>query len=75
MSINTSPIEFMDRDFVDRLLSKLRPSCLEKNISVEITENVLIENVSESREKIKKLKEYGIDILLDDFWQKEHSSP
>ncbi|MBK3331602.1 EAL domain-containing protein [Persephonella atlantica] len=67
VSINISPIEFMDRDFVDRLLSKLRPSCLEKNISIEITENVLIENVLESREKIKKLKEQGIDILLDDF--------
>lgn len=66
MSINVSPTEFKDRDFVSRVVNKI-PSDMRSFFSVEITENVLLEDVNLSIEKLRKLRSYGIDILLDDF--------
>ncbi|WP_457628367.1 EAL domain-containing protein [Persephonella sp.] len=67
VSINISPAEFKDNDFIDRVISRFKPHNLERKISLEITENVLLEDVEKAREKIKQLKQLGIDILLDDF--------
>ena len=38
-----------------------------EHIGIEITETVLLENIGENIEKIKKLKELGITISVDDF--------
>ena len=66
MSINISPTEFKDKDFVSRVVNKI-PSDMRGSFSVEITENVLLEDVNLSIEKLRKLRSYGIEILLDDF--------
>ncbi len=66
ISINISPTEFKNKDFVSRIIDKIPPD-LRNGFSLEITENVLLEDVHSSVEKLKRLKEYGIEILLDDF--------
>ncbi len=41
----------------------LEPSCLE----LEITEDVLVHDINDVREKLHELKEYGVKISIDDF--------
>jgi len=67
ISINISPAEFKDADFVEKILKQLKPKNFEKNICIEITENVLLDDVEDARKKIKILRQAGIEILLDDF--------
>ena len=67
-SINLSPKQLLSENllkFIDNILSETEIS--PSTISLEITENSLIENVKQSKHILKKLKEKGISISLDDF--------
>lgn len=68
LSINLSPLQFLQDDFivtVKRLLNEVAfpPELL----TLEITENVIINNVDDTVAKCYQLKEMGIQISLDDF--------
>jgi len=67
VSINISPAEFKDSDFTNRIVSRLKPYGLERSVCIEITENVLLEDVEDATEKLKTLRAEGIQVLLDDF--------
>ncbi len=68
ITVNISPIFFMDDDFIEKIdetLSnfKLDPSYL----GIEITETVGIKNYEDTRKKIDELKTRKITVYLDDF--------
>ena len=68
VAVNISPIYFRQRDFFSRLMDRLlaanvRPELL----SIEITENVLIENLEAARRSLERVREIGINVFLDDF--------
>ncbi len=68
LSINVSPRQFQQPDFVPQLQAILaarntRPGCIE----LEITETVLLEGIDQVRDKLNQLKEMGITIAIDDF--------
>ena len=68
VSINVSPLQFKDDDFIDSILSpleayKLAPSQLD----LEITEGILIEDVAQVIDKLLEVKEIGCNISIDDF--------
>ncbi|MES2903064.1 MAG: EAL domain-containing protein [Pseudomonadota bacterium] len=68
IAVNISPIYFRQPEFVSRLMDKLliarvRP----EQLIVEITENVLIENVDAARRSIERMREMGVKVFLDDF--------
>ncbi|MFZ5946314.1 MAG: sensor domain-containing protein [Bacillota bacterium] len=68
ISINISPIQLKDRNFLSiirRTLEKtgLNPEYLE----LEITENILIDSVDLTIKKLEKLRKLGVRISLDDF--------
>ncbi|BBB27442.1 GGDEF and EAL domain-containing protein [Amphritea japonica] len=68
LAVNISPLQFMQVDFVDRLVEMLN----EKNIpgrlvELEITENMLLNNFSIASNKMKLLKQRGISFAIDDF--------
>lgn len=68
ISINISPRQFMQMDFVESTASMI-DSCAVPNdfIKLEFTENVLLDNLEATIEKMEKLQENNIDFLLDDF--------
>lgn len=68
ISINVSPRQFIQRDFVESTTSII-DSCAVPNhfIKLEFTENVLLDNLDATIEKMEKLQENNIDFLLDDF--------
>ena len=68
MSVNMSPIDFRQRDFVtgvERVLEQtgLAPDWLE----IEITEGVLMQNVETTMAALNRLKALGTRLAIDDF--------
>jgi len=68
VAVNVSPKQFRHQDvalIVKEALahSKLQPACLE----VEITETAVMDNVSETINKLKSIADMGVRISIDDF--------
>ena len=68
MSVNTSAIDFRQRDFVEDIEQILQqtgmPPCL---LELEITEGVLMQNVEATMTALKRLKTLGVRLAIDDF--------
>jgi len=68
ISVNISPRQFIQNNFVDTIIEKLDNSSVPNEfIKLEFTENVLLDNIDSTIEKMKKLRENKVDFLLDDF--------
>ena len=68
ISINISPRQFIQSDFVESITTVLDSYTVPNDfIKLEFTESVLLENIDVSIEKMKRLQEKNIDFLLDDF--------
>ena len=68
MSINISPLQLNKPDFETEIIRKIKEKNVQPDrIIIEITEGALMENISDSIKKIKKLKSCGIQIGIDDF--------
>lgn len=68
LSLNISAIQYKRPDFVSNLLEILEKYRVNpKDIELEITESVLIDDFEQVVSKLRILKEYGIKISLDDF--------
>jgi len=68
VSINVSARQFQEPNFVDMVLSVIdRFHMPPQNLLLEITESVVMEDVSETIEKLNDLKRKGILISMDDF--------
>ena len=68
LSVNLSPMQFQQEDFVQDigqalLMNQFKP----ESLTLEITENIVIDNIEDTINKCKQLKEMGINISLDDF--------
>lgn len=68
ISINISPVQLAENDFVEKLDEVVRLSGADAgHIGLEITESVFIGNKVNVIGKLKKLREKGFKIYLDDF--------
>lgn len=68
ISINISPRQFMQQDFVDSILSIIDETGVPSHfIKLEFTENILAQNIDLTIGKMNKLIDNGIEFLLDDF--------
>ena len=68
ISVNISPIELMQYEFVDKVKEIINKSgAVPKLIQIEITESALMESFDVNIEKLNKLKEFGLSIAMDDF--------
>ena len=68
MSVNVSPIQFSQEDFISKFLKKIDFYKINpRHLEIEITEGVLIENVDSVISKLNEVKNLGIGISLDDF--------
>jgi diguanylate cyclase (GGDEF)-like protein/PAS domain S-box-containing protein len=68
LSVNISPVEFRQKNLIAKLEKLFLETKIDtKFIEFEITENAFIENIKESIEIIKSMKELGVRIALDDF--------
>lgn len=68
ISINISPRQFLQNDFVESIISTIEECSVPNEfIKLEFTETVLLDNFDVTIKKMKKLHEKNIDFLLDDF--------
>ncbi|WP_373019189.1 putative bifunctional diguanylate cyclase/phosphodiesterase [Thiomicrorhabdus sp.] len=68
LSINISPIQFHEADFVQQTIEILNKTEVSpKNITLELTEGVLISDTQSALKKIEDLTRLGFNISIDDF--------
>jgi diguanylate cyclase (GGDEF)-like protein len=68
LSVNLSPRQFRQRDLADRILQVLEVTQMKpKNLTLEITEGVLMDNLQQGIDMLGKLREIGVSIAIDDF--------
>jgi len=68
VSINISARQFHQPDFVGQVLSALeRTGANPRNLRLELTESMLLENIEEVIGKMTELKAHGLRFSLDDF--------
>lgn len=68
LSVNLSPRQFRQRDLADRILHVLEVTqMLPENLTLEITEGVLMDNLQQGIDMLGKLREIGVSIAIDDF--------
>ncbi len=68
MSINMSPKQLEDPELVDKLIAMTTSYNVDpRNILLEITENLLMNNTAKTLDTLAAIKELGIQIALDDF--------
>ncbi|MBE6137891.1 MAG: EAL domain-containing protein [Erysipelotrichaceae bacterium] len=68
VSMNVSPIQLLQVGFVQQLIDEFKVLRLKPgSIAIEITETFLMGNFQLMTEKLKRLKEMGFHIHLDDF--------
>ena len=68
LSVNLSPIQFLDDDLPEQVNDIARQTQLGPGrLELEITESVLIEDAQHVLELTQRLRDYGVRIALDDF--------
>lgn len=68
LSINISPRQFHQADFVEEVLKSLTKAAVgPKLLKLELTERILLENTEEAITKMGELKAAGVGFSLDDF--------
>lgn len=68
VSVNFSALQFKRDDFAEYVISLLKEYDVKpENFEIEITESIFIEDIKSVKEKMEKLRKFGIKISLDDF--------
>ncbi|MDQ2069684.1 putative bifunctional diguanylate cyclase/phosphodiesterase [Natronospira bacteriovora] len=68
LSLNLSPLQLRDPHFEDWLLDTIAEHGLTaRQVSLEITENTLVENLATARDRLQRLADQGMGISVDDF--------
>ncbi|WP_050739387.1 bifunctional diguanylate cyclase/phosphodiesterase [Acetobacterium bakii] len=68
VGVNISPIQFKKTNMAEIILQLLMKYSLPGEfLEIEITENVLVENLDTIRTELKKIKNLGVKISIDDF--------
>lgn len=68
LSVNFSPLQVEHPRFVHRLMASLRQTNFPpQNFEIELTENVLMNDLENITQKLRQLSEHGLSIAIDDF--------
>jgi diguanylate cyclase (GGDEF)-like protein len=68
LAVNISPVQLRNPDFVSRTLKTIAESGMDcRNVELEITESVLLDDVGKAKHIFEELRAAGIQIVLDDF--------
>lgn len=68
IGINISPKQFEQDDLIDRIIQTIEEyNIAPELVELEITEGILMDYQIETINKLKVLKEYGIQLSIDDF--------
>jgi diguanylate cyclase (GGDEF)-like protein/PAS domain S-box-containing protein len=68
LAVNISPVQFHQPDFVRQVKEILQESGADpRRLELELTENLVLEDIDEATRKMSALKEIGVRFSMDDF--------
>ncbi|MDD2699969.1 MAG: EAL domain-containing protein [Sideroxydans sp.] len=68
LAVNISPVQFHQPDFVREVKTILQETGADpRNLELELTENLVLEDIDEATRKMTALKEVGVRFSMDDF--------
>jgi diguanylate cyclase (GGDEF)-like protein len=68
LAVNISARQFVQEDFVHRVLTALRRTCANPaRLKLELTESIMVENADDIMAKMARLRSHGLTFSLDDF--------
>ncbi len=68
MAVNISAIQFGSTDFIETIVSALNESSLDPELlEIEVTESVVMKDVSMIIDRLEALRSIGITVAIDDF--------
>lgn len=68
VSVNISPVHLMQNGFLNNVQDTLATVGVNPNfMGLEITETVMMESFGANKKKLEKIKDIGMNVLLDDF--------
>jgi PAS domain S-box-containing protein/diguanylate cyclase (GGDEF)-like protein len=67
IAVNVSAEQLRHKDFVSIVKSALQQGASQPGIDLEITESMLMEDVSTSIQKLREVRDLGVGVALDDF--------
>lgn len=68
MSVNVSPRQFLQSDFVDQVKQAVAESgASPETIRLEITENVTVQDAHRTADILTRLRDFGVRVSIDDF--------
>ncbi|CUS48368.1 EAL domain, c-di-GMP-specific phosphodiesterase class I (or its enzymatically inactive variant) [Idiomarinaceae bacterium HL-53] len=68
LSVNVSPRQFYQHDFVERVLNDIEKSAIEPSrLKLELTESLVLEDMQVVVDKMRQLKAHGVRFSMDDF--------
>jgi len=68
VAVNVSALQFEQADFVETVARALKESTLEaRYLELELSESLLVRDISGITRKLEKLKQLGVRIAMDDF--------
>ncbi|MBU0688203.1 MAG: EAL domain-containing protein [Gammaproteobacteria bacterium] len=68
LAVNISPVQFHQPDFVRQVKEILQESGADpRRLELELTENLVLEDIDEATRKMAALKEIGVRFSMDDF--------
>lgn len=68
VAVNTSALEFRDKDFFENIRVTLEDTCLEpRYLEIELTESVLMRDAESTDSVLHALADLGVKLAIDDF--------
>jgi len=68
LAVNVSPHQFQLKDFVPLVASCIAETGIDaRQLELELTESVLMQNIGDTLDKLKALKDLGVRVAIDDF--------
>jgi diguanylate cyclase (GGDEF)-like protein len=68
IAVNTSVLEFRDKEFIENIRETLEDTCLEPQyLELELTESLLMQDAESSDSVLHLLSDMGIKLAIDDF--------
>lgn len=68
MSVNVSPRQLAQSDYVDEVIAAVRASGVDpRHVTLEVTERAILDDQAEASAKLRRLRDLGLGISIDDF--------
>jgi diguanylate cyclase (GGDEF)-like protein/PAS domain S-box-containing protein len=67
VAVNVSAVQLQQKDFIPMVKRAIQAGAMPPGVDLELTESLIMEDVESNIEKLKAIRDLGIDIAIDDF--------